>query len=66
MHEPVSFWQENIIAIIILLYEFRRECHSGRNGLSNVTSSFILRSREGLTSFNKDNSTNFSGESKVQ
>ena len=26
----------------------------------------ILRSREGVTSFNKDNSANFSGESKVQ
>ena len=39
---------------------------SGGNKLSDVRSFIILLSREGLTSFNNDNSTNFSGEKKVQ
>ena len=33
-------------------------------GLSNVRSFSILQSGEGSTSFNKDNSANFSGEKK--
>ena len=41
-------------------------CPSGGNKLSAVRSLIILQSREGLTSFNKDNSANFSVESKVQ
>ena len=32
--------------------------------LTNVRSFIILQSGEGLTSFNKDNSANFSGEKK--
>ena len=32
--------------------------------LRNVRSFIILQSGEGLTSFNKDNSANFSGEKK--
>ena len=35
---------------------------SGGNELSNVSSFIILLSGEGLTSFNKDNSTNFPGD----
>ena len=34
------------------------------NMLSKVRSFIIFQSREGLTSFNKDNSANFSGEKK--
>ena len=34
------------------------------NMLTNVRSFIILQSGEGLTSFNKDNSANFSGEKK--
>ena len=34
------------------------------NMLTNVTIFIILQSGEGLTSFNKDNSGNFSGEKK--
>ena len=42
-------------------------CRSGGNAeLSNVASFIILLSEEGLTSFNKDNSANFPGESKGQ
>ena len=37
-----------------------------RVNLSNVRSLIILRSVEGLSSFNKDNAANFSGLSKVQ
>ena len=37
---------------------------SGGNKLSDVRSFIILLSGEGLTSFNNDNSTNFSGEKK--
>ena len=35
------------------------------NMLRNVTSFIILQSGEGLTSFNKDNSANFTGEKKT-
>ena len=45
-------------------YEFQRECRSGGNKLSNVRSFSILQSGEGSTSFNNDNSANFSGEKK--
>ena len=45
--EPVSFWQENMIAIVILL-EF-----SGGNKLSNVRSFIISAIGRGLTSFSK-------------
>ena len=38
----------------------QRRC--GGNNLSNVTSFIILRSGEGLTSSNKDNSANLSGK----
>ena len=42
-------------------------CRSGGNAeLSNVSSFTVLLSGEGLTSFNKDNSANFPGESKGQ
>ena len=37
---------------------------SGGNKLSDVRSFIILLSEEGLTFFNNDNSTNFSGEKK--
>ena len=39
-------------------------CRNGGNELSKVRSFIILGSREGLTSFNKDNSANFSKEKK--
>ena len=43
-------------------YDLWRECRSGENKLSNVTSFSILRSGERVTSFNHDNSANFSVE----
>ena len=54
-----------MVAVVILLRVWQ-ECGSGGNELSNVSSFIILRSGEGLTSFKKDNSANFSGESKVE
>ena len=47
-----------MIAVVILL-RVLRECRGGGNKLSNVRSFSILRSEEGLTSCNKDNSANF-------
>ena len=44
---------------VIIHYEFKRECRSGGNKLSNVKSFIILRSGEGLTSFSIINRTNF-------
>ena len=44
----------------------RRHFSSDGNKLSNVRSFSILQSVEGFTSFNNDNSANFSGEKKVQ
>ena len=61
--EPASFWRKNVIAVVILLWIWW-ECRSGRNEISNVRSFTILRSGEGLTSFNIDNSANFSNEKK--
>jgi len=49
---------------VFMLPRVKQECCSGVNKLSNVGSFIILLSGEGLTSFNKDNSTNFSGEKK--
>ena len=43
-----------------------REFRSGENKLSDVRSFIILRSQEGLTSFNKNNRANFSGEKNKQ
>ena len=51
-----------MVAVVILLQVLARE--SGGNKLSNVTSFSILQSGEGSTSFNNDNSANFSGEKK--
>ena len=64
--EPTSFWRENVIAVLILLdcYGFWRKSRTEGNKFSSV-GSFIQRSRKGLTSFNKNNSANFSGK-KVQ
>ena len=42
--------------------EFQRECRSSGNKLSNVRSFIILRSVEGVTSFTKGKSVNFSSE----
>ena len=55
--ESASFWQENMVVVIILL------CGGGSK-LSNVWSFIILRSEKGFTSFNYNNSANFSGEKK--
>ena len=52
-------WQQSS-----LYYEFKRECRSGGNKLSNVRSFTILRSGEGSASFNNENSSIFSGEKK--
>ena len=49
---------------VFLLPRVKQECCSGGNKLSNVGSSIILLSGGGLTSFNNDNSTNFSGKKK--
>ena len=45
-----------------LYYGFYRECRSGGNKLSNVTSCIILLTGEDLTSFSINNCTNFFGE----
>ena len=49
---------------VFILPRVKQECCSGGNKSSNIGSSIILFSGEGLTSFNNDNSTNFSGEKK--
>ena len=59
--EPVSFWQENVVAVVTLLRDLA-DCQSGENKLSNVRSLIILRSGEGVTSFSKGNSAKFSTE----
>ena len=62
VREPASFWRENVIAVIILLRHLERMSSSDGNKLSAVRSFIILRSGEGLTSFNKNGRANFSGK----
>ena len=50
-----------MVAVVTLLRVFNSE---GGNEISNVRSFIILRSREGLTSFNIDNAAIFSKEKK--
>ena len=53
-----------MVAVVILLHEFQRECRGGGNKLSNVRSFCILQSGKVLASFKTDNIANFSGEKK--
>ena len=53
-----------MVAIVILLYTSFSECRSGGKKLSDVRSFSILQLEEVLSSFNDDNSANFSGEKK--
>ena len=50
VHDPASFWQENMIAIIILPQFLARIYGRGGNKSSNVRRFIILPSGEGLTS----------------
>ena len=51
---------------LLSLNEFKREYRSGGNKFSNDAGFIILRSGEGLTSFNKNNRANFFSGKKVQ
>ena len=57
----LQVWQENVIAVVILLRILAR---SGSGGSLHVKSFIILRSGEGLTSFNINNRVNFSWKQK--
>ena len=62
--EPASFWRENVVAVVTVL-RVLASCENvkvAENKLSNVRSFIILRSGEGITSFTKGNSANFSSE----
>ena len=41
LHETVSFWRDNVIAVVTLVFARMSEC-SGGNKLSNVRSFIIL------------------------
>ena len=56
--EPVSFWRENVVAVVTLLRVLARMLYGG-NKLSTVRTFSILQSGEGSTSFNNDNSAKF-------
>ena len=57
--KPASFGREFVVAVVILLRVLARE-----GKLSNVRNFSILQSGEVFSSFNNDNSANFSGEKK--
>ena len=59
--KPASFGREFVVAVVILLRVLARE-----GKLSNVRNFSILQSGEVFSSFNNDNSANFSGKKKVQ
>ena len=58
--DSTLFWREDVIAVVILL----RVLAKMLSDIRRLESFVILRSREGLTSFNKNNHVNFSGEKK--
>ena len=58
--DSTLFWREDAIAVVILL----RVLAKMLSDIRRLESFVILRSREGLTSFNKNNHINFSGEKK--
>ena len=65
VRELASFWRENVIVVVILIRVFARLwVWLRRQVIKKVRGLVILRPGEGLTSFNKDNSANFSGEKK--
>ena len=56
--EPASFWQENVVAVVIVQRVLARKSYSsGRNKLLNVRSFIILLSGAGLTSSSIKNRT---------
>ena len=55
-----------MVAVIILLRNLTRIFYSGGNRLSIVRCLIILRSGVGLTYFDKNNCTNFSGGKKYK
>ena len=57
--EPASFWLENVVAVVTLLRVLAR-MSKWRKQVVSVRSFIILRSREGVPSFTKVNSANFS------
>ena len=62
-YEYESLWPENMKAIVILLLVLARMLYWW-DKVSIVRGFIILRSGEGLTSLNKDNSDDFFGEKK--
>ena len=56
MREPASFLRENVVAVVTVL----RLLAKWR--ISNVSSFIVLPSGEGITSFTKGKSDNFSSE----
>ena len=59
-----SYWKNFVLVVVLVLESKGLYCRNGGNELSKVRSFIILGSREGLTSFNKDNSAIFSNEKK--
>ena len=65
---PASFWWENVIAVVILLHVWvlARMLQWQKWVIKMLqVLSFCDQECMGLTSFNKDNSANYSGESKA-
>ena len=59
--ESALFWRESVIAVVNVIMSFSENVVVTETSLSTIRSFNILRSGKGLTSFNEDNSANFSG-----
>ena len=59
--ESALFWRESVIAVVNVIMSFSENVVVTETSLSAIRSFIILRSGKGLTSFNEDNSANFSG-----
>ena len=58
-------FRSNLALVVVLVPESKGlQCLSGGNKLLHVRSFIILRSGEGLTSFNKNNGANFPSKKK--
>ena len=59
--ESALFWRESVLAVVNVTMSISENVVVTETSLSTIRSFIILRSGKGLTSFNEDNSANFSG-----
>ena len=59
---PASFWRENVVAVVYSATSFSENVEVAETSYQMLVVLSFLRSGEGMTSFTKGNSANFSSE----